>query len=291
MALASISDLNGSADEISRRIEQAKQLSTKYDAFIDTEQDGHDRAAGIHASELYPCLRKAVYSILDAPRQPYVAKFWKQRFKMGKQIHLMMQDDFHRMAKATQTAEAHTRAQAMADEMDCIMEFDAEVEVHPDKQELARYYQLHSACDGIFTFRDRTTGLVVLRVGLEIKSEAPAGYEALKKPKDEHVRQAHIYMAALDLPLMWFFYMNKGNQNNTNSMAPWLVVFQPEIWKEIEDRCRTALDFSARGELPERVEGIFCQFCAWSYECKPPTQGREQKPHSFERETIRRPGA
>ena len=291
MALASIADLNGPPEEVAARIEQAKELSALYDDFIVLDQEDGHRAPGIHASELYPCLRKSVYCVLDVEKHANVSKFWKQRFKVGKVLHLMMQDDFHRMAKRSTTDQAMRCASAMAEKMDCYIEFEDEAPVSPAHQPLAAHYKLYSSCDGVFTFKKKDTHEVVLRVGLEIKTESADEYAKIKAPKPTHVRQAHIYMACLDLPLMWFFYMNKSNQNNTNSQAPYLTVWQPAIWAEMEDRIKTALNFAARGELPERTETVICEFCPWSWTCQPDTLTKAlQKPTNTRKETIRRPG-
>ena len=69
MPLASIADLNGPTEEVTKYIEQAKELSQLYDDFVVLDEEEHKRAPGIHASELYPCLRKPVYSLLDAPKK------------------------------------------------------------------------------------------------------------------------------------------------------------------------------------------------------------------------------
>lgn len=288
MALARIADLNGPPAEVAAHIEQAKQLSALYDDYIALVQDGHDRAPGIHASELYPCMRQAYYSVTGVARKPNVSKFWKQRFKMGTHIHLMVQEDFHALAKRSQKGEAMRVASAMAEEMDCSIEFEDELTISPKHQQLAAHYKIYSHCDGVFTFRNKTTGEVTLRVGLEIKSEAPDGYEKLKEPKHEHVRQAHIYMACLDLPLMWFFYMNKGNQNNTKSEAPYLITWRPDVWAELEQRIMTVHDYVDRGETPPRNETIVCEFCAWSYTCQPSAATKSFRRPPTRRETIRK---
>ncbi len=269
MPLVSIRDLNGNPDEVTKRVVQAQKLSALYDDFLTYEEpNGTERAPGIHASELYPCLRKPVYSLMGVPRKPRVSKFWKQRFKMGHAIHDFVQGDFERMAALSRKTALHAATQ-LAEEMHCYLEFTREVAVSPQLQEIARYYQIYSHCDGVFSFFDKETRECMLRVGLEIKSEAPDGYEKLKEPKPEHVRQAHIYMAALDLPLMWFFYMNKANQNNTNSKYPYLVIFQTAIWNEIEERCKEVHLHIVNNKMPDRTEGIWCEFCPWSYDCKP----------------------
>lgn len=272
MPLARIGDLNGPPDEVAFRIEQAKKLSDLYDEFIAFDQeDSHERPPGIHASELYPCLRKAVYSCMGTPKRNNVSKFWKQRFKVGSAIHEMLQKDFHKMAKQEAVGAAKTFAAHVAEKMGCRLEFQDEVPVSPKHQAIAAHYQLYSHCDGVFSFFDLETDECVLRIGLEIKSKSADEYAKLKIPESQHVRQGHIYMASLDLPLMWFVYMNKSNQNNTDSKAPWLMVWQPEIWAEVEQRCRRILTLAENNDLPPREETVICQFCPWAYTCQPPS--------------------
>ena len=288
MSLVSISDLNGPQQHVVELINVAKQLSDIYDDFLLLEQkDEGNRAPGIHASELYPCMRKAVYSVMGTEKKPMVPKFWLQRFKVGTAIHGMLQNDFHRMAKRSQMREVMRIVGSMTEELDLDIYFEDESKVHPNLQPLAAKYQIHSSSDGIFTFVDRQSGMSVLRVGLEIKTASPGEFQDLKGPKPEHVRQAHLYMACLDLPLMWFFYMNKGNQNNTNSKAPYLVVWQPNLWTEIEARCRQVLDLAEEKTLPPRYECPICEFCPWSWTCNP-SQMRGNKPTPFTRDSILR---
>lgn len=291
MPLARIEDLNGPPDEVAQHIEQAKRLSDLYDEFIAFDQDDvHERPPGIHASELYPCLRKAVYSCMDTPKVNNVAKFWKQRFKVGTAIHLMMQADFHKMAKQDVKGQAKTFATQVAAVMGCSMSFDDEVPISPEHQKLAKFYKMYSHADGVFTFSSLLTGEIMLRIGLEIKTESPDEFAKLKAPKPVHVRQAHIYMANLDLPLMWFFYMNKGNQNNTNSSAPYLMVWQPDIWVEVEARCTQVLTLAAQKKLPPREESILCEFCPWSHTCQPSSVQNNYSHRPSRKDTIRGSG-
>ena len=288
MPLTTIAELNGPPEEVQRRINQARQLSALYDVYVNTKQDGHDRAPGIHASELYPCIRQPVYSLSGVARKPQVAKFWKQRFKMGQRIHSMLQDDFHDMAKRSMYDQALQHAQRCAQDMDCDLEFQDEVRISPEHQPIAAYYKIYSSSDGVFIFRDRQTKEMVLRVGLEIKSASPDDYAALKAPKFEHMRQAHLYMGCLDLPLLWFLYVNKGNQNNTKSEAPYLVVYQPAIWAEIEQRFQEIHNCVNQGVLPPRTETVICEFCAWAYTCKPGKARSQSQPYI--KDIIRKPG-
>jgi hypothetical protein len=254
-----------------------------YDEFIAFDQaDSHERAPGIHASELYPCLRKVVYSLMNVPKKNNVSKFWKQRFKVGSAIHDMLQRDFHKMAKQQVIGQAKTFAEHIAEKMNCRMAFESEAPVSPKFQAIAAHYNIHSSCDGIFSFFDLDTDELVLRIGLEIKSKSAPEYEKLKVPEEQHIRQGHIYMACLDVPLIWFFYMNKSNQNNTNSQAPWLMVWQPKIWVEVENRCIDATAHAARNQLPPRTETVICQFCPWAYTCEPASV-RDDSPRQLRR--------
>jgi len=286
MPLVTISDLNGPQDEVLECVSLATELSALYDHIANTDTDGKDRAPGIHASELYPCLRRAVYSLMGTERRPQLSRFWRQRFKVGHAIHGMVQADCHEIDRRSALNGAFAAADRVAKANDYVIIFEDEVKVSPEKQALAKFYNIHSACDGIFTFHHKGNGEVKLRVGLEIKTEAPDGYEKLKEPKPEHVRQTHLYMACLDLPLMWFFYMNKGNQNNTNSNHPFLIPFNSVVWNEIEARCTQALQLAHDKQLPERVEGIQCEFCPWSYTCQPNKMQAFQKKNT-KKETLR----
>lgn len=290
MPLVSIADLNGPREEVDFRIRQATELSDLYDTFINEEEDGKDRAPGIHASELFPCERKVVYSLTNVEKRPRVMKYWRQRFKMGQAIHSMVQADFHRMAKVRAKKLALSAAHNYAKLRDLYMEFEDEVKIAPDKQAIAAHYKIYSACDGVFTFRETIDGPPVLRIALEIKSEAMDGYEKLKEPKDEHVRQAHLYMGTLDIPLTWFFYMNKNNQNNTNSKHPFLIPFQTEVWNELAARMTSVLEHAKNGTLPERHEFVGCEFCPWNWTCQPSNKQAiygQHTPRVTRKETIR----
>lgn len=271
MPLVTIADLNNpDAPEL---ITLARELAPLYDEYVNNEEDdSHKRTPGIHPSEFSACLRKVTYNLAGTEKKNVISKFWRQRFKVGHAIHDMVQADFDKLAKRTkrrgERASRHWATQ-VAQGQGWVLEFEREVRISPEFQKVAEELRLAGHCDGIFTFRERPHGPAVLRVGVEIKSESGPEFEKLKEPREDHVDQAHLYMGALDLPLMWFFYFSKGTQNNTKSEAPWLIPFNPAAWKEVEDRCRIALDFDARRELGPRQETIVCQFCPYAWTCQP----------------------
>lgn len=279
MRLVSIDDLAGPKEVVADLIDRATTISQLYDDFVEADEgDGHLRAAGIHASEISQCERRLVYTILGTAKKGTLKKTWRQRFTVGKHIHEMLQRDFYALAR-----KSHGR-----------IHFEAEVPISPKYQEIAKELSIHSSCDGVLTFRDDPMGPATLRVGLEIKTESHDQYEKLTAPKPEHIEQAHVYMRALDLPLLYFMYMNKGNQNNTPSIEPYLITYKPKIWDSIEDRCRRSLATAARFEaltreartegrlltkeeelaafgsvLPPRKEGFHCTFCPYAHTCLP----------------------
>jgi hypothetical protein len=279
MPLVTIDDLlKHPNEELEPYLDDARRLSDTYDRWLEDDiGDGISRKAGIHASEASSCARKAVYALRAEPREGRNRKFWRQRFEAGKAMHSWLQRDFGRMAEASGGT----------------LLFEPEAVISPEKQSLATFWNIQSSCDGIFTFR-RQVGMsageaeweTVLRVGLEIKTEAPDGYEKLTGPKPDHIEQAHVYMACLDLPLMWFFYLNKANQNNTPSTGPWLIRFDDQLWHRMEQRFQAAHQHVNTGTMPERTEGIWCEFCAFRQICKPPYLIRKAAP----RPSIRVPG-
>ncbi len=275
--LVRVADLHKGQAVLQPLIERATHLSGMWDHFIEHDEgDMHTRRPGIHASEL-GCARKVVYSLTNAKKDGRFAKKWKQRFKMGHALHRMVQVDFLRMA-------AKSRG---------LMRFEDEVKIGPEHQAIAAELLLDSSADGVFTFYDDPFAAPILRIGLEIKSEAQDGYEKLTAPKPDHVRQAHLYMKALDLPLMWFLYINKNNQNNTPSLAPWLIPYDEREWQAIEAECRNHLkaaeEYPKTGVLPARTEGIFCEFCSYRLLCKPNFLQRSEERKQVRSARIRVP--
>ncbi len=263
--LVTIADLFRGQETLQPYLERATQISGMFDRFVEEDEgDMHERKPGIHASEL-SCERRVVYSLISAPRSGKFHKRWKQRFKAGHAFHRMFQNDFLRMASKSRG----------------LLEFEPEAKIGPEYQEIAALLRLESSADGIFTFRENRYGPAILRLGLEIKTESPDQFDKLQAPKPEHVTQAHLYMKALDLPLMWFLYVNKGNQNNTPSLAPWVIPFDENKWLTIEHTCQKALraaqEYGATGQLPERNEAIWCEFCAYRETCGPDILRKKQE--------------
>lgn len=215
-----------------------------------------DRANGVHASEISGCLRRVVYSIAATEKKndpERVNTNMRRRFQQGTLLHSLAQDDFDRMCWMS----------------DGTVEFQSEVEITPELNELTKKYEIYSHSDGEFLFFSNHTPY--LRVGLEIKSMSDKEFAKLRKPLDYHLEQAHVYMKVLDLPLMWFFYYNKSNSNWTSPKAPYLVAFDHKLWNRLENKMQQAHSLAATGTLPDRSEGMPCGWCPYSWTCMPTT--------------------
>lgn len=264
MKLTSIADL--ATKEIHAVItDTAYKLSDRFDDYLanyreDGNDDGAHRSPGIHASELCQCKRQVVYTMYSTEKRSTTSPTMQKRFNMGNAVHHMLQRDFHRMARRSKGR----------------LTFQDELKTH--ETELGRQLDLTSSCDGVFTFWDENRQPIV-RVGLEIKSAAPDDWAKMKAPNPKHIEQAHLYMRCFDLPLMWFLYWNKGNQNYTKMEAPWLMKFDQRIWDKQETRARDCLTSADAEELPEREEGYHCSWCPYAYLCEPKTQPTGSRPH------------
>lgn len=250
MKLTSIEDLQ--LPEAKGAEAQIQMLHRLYDDFLDHfPSDSHDRAPGIHASELAACKRQVFYSLFGVEKRESVPREWRKRFEVGKAIHDMVQSHFEGMARSS-GGRLHFQREARVDDT-----------------EIAKQLCISSSCDGIFTFYNNTGPFA--RVGVEIKSMAPTEFENLKKPKEKHVEQAQVYAACLDLPYIWYVYWNKGNQNVTPSLHPFLVKFDPRLWEKLRRRAVECLEAADRQEPPPREEDVHCSWCPYAWTCGPKT--------------------
>jgi hypothetical protein len=262
MPLVTIADLQ--LPGVEEYLLRAQKLSKMYDQFIEADPgNAGERAPGIHASEVSGCKRKIVYGLLAYEKRGQISKNWRQRFAVGHALHAMIQQDFFDLAAKSGG----------------LVKFECEEQViiSPTRQPMAKKWFINSSTDGVFTFYDEPGGPPVMRIGLEIKTEAMDGYDKLKAPKPEHLDQAHVYMACLDVPAFWFLYINKNNQNNTSSDGPFLVTWDQRRWDALEKKFQECHDYADKVTLPEKEESMLCQFCAFSYTCQPASLVRPQK--------------
>lgn len=267
MPLLTIADLDQPRTVLAPYIQQAQQLRRIYHEYILNNQDdsytytvevfgSKGRAPGIHGSESSGCLRVPVYSLMNTERRPSPDPDLNMlmRFDLGKAVHAMLQQAWHRIAEKSQGR----------------ILFEDEVVLSPDLQQQAEEWNIHSSCDGKITLCDENLEPQV-RVGLEIKTESDGQYEKLKEPRDKHREQTNLYMAVLDLPLMWTWYYNKSNSSTTDSAPPWLYQFDKKMWEERQEMRFAKMHHMAEtASLPERTEGFECGWCPFAWTCQPP---------------------
>lgn len=195
-------------------------LSEEYTKYLEEEVRDR-RVPGIHASEISSCVRSSTYTLLGTEPKVSIPANMKERFEVGHAVHDMIQAAYENIARKSMGRISFQR------------------EVRVDDTPYAQQHFVSSSCDGVFTIFD--SGSPVARIGLEIKTEAPDSFVKLAGPRPKHLMQAHLYMKCLDLPYMWFLYINKGNQQRTPMTAPWLVQFDPQMWEQVEKRIQIVL--------------------------------------------------
>lgn len=273
MPLLTIADLDQPQAVLAPYIQQAQLLKSIYIDYVNNSQDDNfkytvevfgskGRADGIHASEAAGCMRPPVYSLMGTERKPTkIDTNMLMRFNVGKALHAMIQAEWHRIAAKSGG----------------LIRFADEVRLTPELQELAAQWQIHSSCDGEITLCNENLEPQV-RIGLEIKTESDGQYEKLKEPRDKHLEQTNIYMAVLDLPLMWTMYYNKSNSSITDSVPPWLFKFNRKMWEENQEmRFAKMHHLAETSALPDRTEGFECGWCPFAWACDPPNQARVKR--------------
>jgi hypothetical protein len=267
MALLTIADLNQPQNVLAPYIQRAQGLSQIYFDHIANTQDlnykyaveifgSKERSQGIHASEISKCMRALVYGIAGVERKPEVRNTdvnMLMRFRIGQAVHAMVQYDWHLIANKPGSQ----------------MTFRDEVRVSPELGGVAELWNIHSSCDGEITLLD-AAGNPEIRVGLEIKTMSDKQYDKLKSPQHDHVEQTNVYMATLDVPLMWVLYYNKSSSNVTTSFPPYLFQFDGKLWRdELEIRFARCIHMAQTGIVPEGTEGLYCKWCPFTYLCGP----------------------
>ena len=131
---------------------------------------------------------------------------------------------------------------------------------------------------------------MLLSMGLEIKTASEGEYDKLNQPKEAHAEQTCIYMACLDLPLMWTLYYNKSNSNFTTPFSPWLTRFDNELWNRLQMRFIKSQHRANTGDIPEREEGMHCRWCPFSWTCMPQIlQFKQQRSTAQFTQRVRKP--
>jgi CRISPR/Cas system-associated exonuclease Cas4 (RecB family) len=266
MRLVTIHDLETNPPDVTKElVARAMRISTWYDQW--KEQDpggysytvevsaGHKRSAGIHASEISNCPRRVFYTMTSTEQRREGRNVnMQRRFNMGHAVHAMVQQELRLMGQWLSTEDQKVT-------------FEDEVPINPNLQQTAKDWDLYSSCDGVLAFHYQ--GNPYLRIGVEIKTKSGPEYEKLSAPEPAHLEQTCMYMAALDLPLMWLLYYNKSNSNYTSTEPPWLFKFDRSLWNKLTHRFHDFHVSRNSNALPLKAEGFYCGWCPYSWTCKP----------------------
>lgn len=107
--------------------------------------------------------------------------------------------------------------------------------------------EIRGSSDGLCSFRTADKYGSTYRWGFELKTIGPAGFEALTKPKPEHVVQASIYAKLMGVWWITIVYYCKG----TSKLKEFHVQFDPNVWEQVKARVAELKEHINAGTLPE----------------------------------------
>jgi CRISPR/Cas system-associated exonuclease Cas4 (RecB family) len=146
-------------------------------------------------------------------------------------------------------------------------EYKAEVKVNGEFQKISEELMLEGSADAdnILVIDDITSEGPIYEVGLihEYKTMKAENFNKLSAPKPEHKKQATIYSAALNRPIVVYLYLNKNDQNLMDFPVP----FNHEEWAIIKQRCSFLVERFKILKPPPGNTGFHCKECAYSYDC------------------------
>ncbi len=122
-----------------------------------------------------------------------------------------------------------------------------------------------------------TLGTVCLRIVHEYKTINSNGFDKLTRPKPEHKKQATIYAAVFNAPVVVYIYTNKDNCN----LADFPVAFDYTIWNEIVQKVQRVQSYVTNNAVPPWEETAVahsptdCAHCPLKRVCQPPTLRRD----------------
>ena len=178
--------------------------------------------AVIHPSQVHGCKRALLYSIIEAPgtgsrnNPPKLERI----FDNGHSVHARIQDYLVKMKVVPKLSNGK----------------DA-VEVWLRSEEM----NVEGHADGIVK-------LGGIEMVLEIKSMNLNQFSQLRKPKDEHILQVHLYMMALNIKRALFLYECKDNQE----LKEFQIVYDEKLGQYLKDRCKEINVCLRDHTLPDR---------------------------------------
>lgn len=259
MKLKTIADLEHADKKDFRHL----QIIPRIDSYLE-DRNLHDegRALGIFSASdignttgkslcgnyMMGCARLLFYRYVEEEPRENIDPRTRRIFNTGTKIHEQLQEYLADLVKETEGTEA----------------FADEVSINRKTSEVAAEFELDTTTDGIYEIN--IVGEIEARFGLEIKSINKAGFDSLGSPKPQHVVQAIVYMACLDLPVMQLLYYCK----NDSVMAEFTVPFDHDVWQAVVNKINFVREHAIEGTLPSQEVGYHCRQCRYKHICKPP---------------------
>jgi hypothetical protein len=140
---------------------------------------------------------------------------------------------------------------------------------------IAQQYWIRGSADALLDYYTVTVpgvGPVALRIIHEYKTINSNGFDKLIRPKPEHKKQATIYSAVFDVPVVVYLYTNKNNCQTIDFPVP----FDYTIWQEITAKIGKVQYYVDGGYTPpwEETSAVLspsdCDGCPLQKACQPP---------------------
>ncbi len=144
--------------------------------------------------------------------------------------------------------------------------YKPEAPISSDLQELANELLIEGSADADTIMEvDIPESPYLYEVGVvhEYKTINSKNFAKLTRPKSEHLRQALIYSACLNRPVVGYLYMNKDDSN----LQDFPVEFSPTLWATVSAKIQMMADFYRRGVAPAGDPGYHCQECPYVNTC------------------------
>jgi hypothetical protein len=215
------------------------------------EEETRSRQGYFHPSAIGMCARRNVY---EARREPFVSHLGVQDleiFRIGHFVHERVQGVLAEVDRVTS-------------QQGLLWSFTPEVPYDKKKDRLFADLRTGGTCDGELTIEK--PGKWKQRGVLEAKSMKDEYWQKLKRPKDNHLLQGHLYAFRHDCPIIWFWYYNKNTSQHR--VFPW--VYDPEIFDRAVQRLVLFNEHLDQGTLPPKEEGWYsCARCEYQEVCQP----------------------
>lgn len=226
-------------------------LKDAYDRAI-LAQPQDDRDGVLHPSAVGMCMRRGVYELRRESKEQKFDARSLEIFALGHKVHDLIQG---RIEKQLERVLAEFGALGY--------HFHPELKYDPETDELFQNYLIGGTTDGVLEiwgegWRQRAV--------IEIKSIGSKGYAALRRPKSDHLMQAHLYAYRFDCPIIYIWYFCK----DTSESRVFVSTFDDSVFEQAMERMTLQYDHFVAGTLPDREEGwLTCKSCSYQKQCQP----------------------